>query len=162
LLDTLEPVEFSGHYVLRLWGSITLCASDYEGEVENLSVEISSDGIRLEGDVTASWCGFNFGSAEPELEADGTVEYHQASDTVRVEFDSVSYTPRIDVFNTTVSLPVTINLSNMLEIPPIPFGETMVGFAVPGGTRYVFLRPFGVEVTMHAGYLRIESDMVLR
>lgn len=158
--SALEPITFSGRYILKV-GFITVCNSRYSGKVDGLSVNITPAGIIVQGEVTFSWCNLNFGSREPELTGLGRVSYHSGSGTIRVDFDTVVYTPKVDILEWTFTLPVSINLGSMLDFPPLPFRETFIAFELPDGHRYVKLSPVNVELSLHNGYLQLTSDAVM-
>lgn len=158
--EALEPLRFSGFYAFKT-GFIVWCGDTYSGRVLNLEFDITPGGIDARADVTVTWCGLNFGSRQPELKASGDVRYDAATRSIRIEFDSVSYTPAVDILGSTITLPVSINLTSLLNIPPIPFGETSVTFELADGRRHLNLRATNVRVTTHRGYVQITSDAVM-
>ena len=169
-VDELQPVQFTGRYAFRTtidlgpFGrhTITWCDSGYAGTLDGLEFDINSNRIAVEGDAAFSWCGVGFGAPGPELTGTGDVTYNFADSTVRFNFEAVNVQPTLHIFDSVITLPITINIASMFNVPPLRVGSTYVSFATAEDSRYVRLTPIGVTVTKRNGYIQLTTNLAMQ
>lgn len=162
--DAIGTLNYSDRYKVKV-GGITVCNAKYTASLTDLEFDIKTTGVDVEGEVSAEWCGFNFGSDGPELDATGNIYYDPTINSVRFSFNSASVKVKIhvDVWFWEGDVTVTtIDVTDMLnDIPPVPVRRTLLSFDAAGGTEYIFMDPLNVSLQKKNGSIELHSDVLL-
>ena len=162
--SAIGTLNYSGRYVFKVSG-ITICNSAYSASLSDIRFDLKSTGVDVEGNVTASWCGFNFGSSGPELDAAGNIYYDPVTNSVRFSFSSANVKVKIHIdvgfWEGDVTIK-TIDVTDMLnDIPPLPVSRALFSYEAAGGTDYIFMDPYNVSLRKKDGAVELHSDVLL-
>jgi hypothetical protein len=163
--EKIEPVRFSGSYDFTVCTatnplsggciySLDVCNSNWKAEVAQLNFNITPMAVHVTGIVNASWCGVNFSAP---LDTTANTSYSDSQHAVIVMLSSTDIQPRFTVFGYDVPLPVHINVSPQLSLPPIPITAASFYFETARGPQTVHLIPSQVAVAMRDGYIEVQS-----
>jgi hypothetical protein len=166
-VNRLQPIPITGRYAFRVtidagpFGrhTITLCDSAYSGVVQNLRFIIQPNTVQVVGETVFSWCNLGFTGG---VSATGNISFRSSDDTVRLTFSSARVRPSFRLFGNNVALPVTIDIAQTLNIPPLPIRPALVGFQTRNGAHYLVMEPQDVQLVKHAGFVELETNVVFR
>jgi hypothetical protein len=167
--EKIEPVRFSGSYDFTVCTvpnpvsggcsvSIDICNSEWKAEVTQLNFNITPTAVHITGMVHANWCNVGFNAP---LDATANVSYSDSQRAILVTLSPTDIQPRFQVFGYDVPLPVHINVSQALSLPPIPVTSALFYFETARGPQTVHLIPSQVAVAMGDGYIEVQSYVTL-
>jgi hypothetical protein len=167
--ERIEPIRFSGSYDYTVCTatnpfsggciySVDVCNSNWQAEVSQLNFNITPAAIHITGIVNASWCGVNFNAP---LETTANTSYSGSQHAILVTLSPTDIQLRFQVFGYDVPLPVHINVSPQLSLPPIPITAASFYFETARGPQTVHLIPSQTAVAMRDGYIEVQSYVTL-
>jgi hypothetical protein len=159
LASAISPMTITGRYKFTVGSGIfktTICDSAYTINVTGLSFSISPTSVTADADVTGSWCRVGFNG---DLDASGNVYYRASDRTVRFSFSSASVQPYFSVLGYKIWLPVHVNITSTLNIPPMHIGVARVAYETASGPRLVTMVPNDISLVKRSGYLELQSDL---
>ncbi len=158
LAARIEPLTLAGHYA---WGCSFLgciCDSDWTATVTQLRFGITTAQVTLTGRVDAQWCGLSFNST---LNTTGNVTYSATQNAIFVTVNPTSIQPCFQILFANVCLPVWINVSSTMNLPPIPVGIAYLRLETPRGAQPVRITPSNISLLKRNGYVEIQANVTL-
>lgn len=158
LAGRIQPLQLTGHYAwgCGFWGCI--CDSDWTATVTQLNFGITPAQVSLTGRVDAQWCGLSFNSM---LNATGNVAYSAGQNAILVTVNATSVQPCFPILWANVCLPVWINVSNTMSLPPIPMGVAYFRFETAAGTDTLRMAPSNISLLKRNGYVELQANVNL-
>ena len=153
----LEPMNLSGHYTFQVnvaWWTVTVCDSDWTAQVSQLNFATSPGGTQITGSVDASWCGVSF---HAPLNTSANASYSNGN--IWISANPTYIQPVVHILAWDVALPVSIDVSSALTLPPIPINTALFGFNTAQGFETLRLTPLNVSLTRGNGYMELDSDL---
>jgi hypothetical protein len=170
IAEEMEPLRMDGSYTFKAgcteFGCVVRKTCDWTARVDGLKLSVRPEGIRLTGDLSASWCDISFSAP---VQTTGNVEYvtHMPSaegvatqSFVRIRVDPTDIQPRFPIAGYEAKLPIDINVAPSFSWR-VPVETALFAFENVGGVQRLRLTPTQVNLLKRNGYLELQAHVGL-
>jgi hypothetical protein len=159
--NKLQPITVNGRHRFSVptpFGEVTLCDSPYVVRVRQLGFATTPANVQITAQVEGTWCNL---SVSAPLNTTANVSYNAGQRSIIVTVNPTSVQPMLTLWIFVVPLPVRIDVSSMLKIPPFPLGLAQLSLQGVHGPATLRFEPQNVSVFLRNGFLELQSDFTI-